>query len=411
MSSTTGWPEAVLIGGFGQLRPLIAAGIHPLIVARKPDDLLRHSRYYRATDLAVPADLERDGEWFADALVRLAWSRDAPPVLFFGDDEMLRFVASHRERLQKVYRFQMPERDLVEACLDKTRFLELARQTSLMVPRQCDGSPSLDAAGIERRIGFPCAFKPDRHDGWFTSGALDSVRGMPQKILRADDRTQCEAALATIRAHSPRFVVQQYIPGGEDQVYSFHAYVPGRPLPRVAYAGCKVRTYPSMGGESTLVQLVHAPALIEQGWEIVDRLGLTGLVKIDFKHDRATGRDYLLEINLRSTLWNQLGARCGINLPELAYLDACGMTYDAPAGYRTDVRWLHLTRDVRTFVRDYYPSGQLSAADWVRSYRGPMTYATFAWDDPVPSLVHWARVVRKACGGLVRRPRANAAAA
>jgi len=40
-----------------------------------------------------------------------------------------------------------------------------------------------------------------------------------------------------------------------------------------------------------------------------------------------------------------------------------------------------------------------------------MTYATFAWDDPVPSLVHWARVLRKACGGLVRRPSANAAAA
>jgi predicted ATP-grasp superfamily ATP-dependent carboligase len=399
----------VLIGGFGQLRPLTAAGIRPLIVSRRRGDLLRYSRYYRATNLAVPANLDRDGAQLADDLVRLARSLATPPVLFFGDDEVLRFVARYQEPLREAFRFQMPARDLVETCLDKTRFLEIARKAGLAVPRQRCGSPTLGVDDIERLIGFPCALKPATHDRWFASGAMASLGGMPQKILRADDRASCAAALATIRAHSSRFVVQQYIPGGEEQVYSFHAYVPGRPLPRVAYAGRKIRTYPSMGGESTLVQLVHAPELLEQGWRAVDRLGLTGLVKIDFKRDVTTGRQYLLEVNLRSTLWNQLGARCGINLPELAYRDACGMTYDAPAGYRTDVRWLHLARDVRTCFRDYYPSGKLSAAGWLRSYCGPMTYATFAWDDPLPGLVSWGQALRKACGGGGRRPVQEAA--
>jgi predicted ATP-grasp superfamily ATP-dependent carboligase len=197
-----------------------------------------------------------------------------------------------------------------------------------------------------------------------------------------------------MRRYTDRFVVQEFVPGGEDRIYSFHAYVPRGSLPRVGYIGRKVRTYPSMGGESTLVTLVHNEEVMRAGWETVDRLGLTGIMKIDFKQHAETGRYYVLEVNLRCSLWTQLGARCGVNLVELAYRDLCGLSYEAVSEYRTDVCWLHVLRDVQTFFQEYRPKGHLSLGGWLRSYLGPKVYSTFAWDDPLPSILHLAAMVR-----------------
>jgi predicted ATP-grasp superfamily ATP-dependent carboligase len=401
-------PEAVLIGGFGQLRPLAAAGLFPLVVRRSPRDILRYSRHFRDSGLVMP-DGERDEQPFVDALLRLSATLPERPVLYYGDDRLLRFVARNQQRLREGYRFEMPDRELVEACLDKTRFCALGERVGLALPRQLVATPELDAAQIERTIGFPCALKPDSHDGWFDSEAVRERGRGPQKILRADDRAECEAALAAIRRFSDRFIVQEFIPGGEDRIYSFHAYVSRRPRPRAAYVGRKIRTLPSLAGESTMVRLVANDEVMRLGWETTERLGLTGLIKIDFKHDVARDRYYVLEVNLRSTLWNQLGARCGINLPELAYRDLCDQPCETGSEYRTDVRWLHLTRDLRTFFGDYYPSGQLTLGRWLRSYAGPTTYAVFAWDDPLPCLAHWATTLRKAGRRVLQRVRSRPA--
>jgi predicted ATP-grasp superfamily ATP-dependent carboligase len=127
-------------------------------------------------------------------------------------------------------------------------------------------------------------------------------------------------------------------------------------------------------------------------------------MKIDFKRDVESGRAYVLEVNLRWSLWTQLGARCGINLAELAYRDQCGLSYDPPTRYRTDVCWLHLAQDVLTFFGDYRPRGELSTPAWLRSYFRPKVYSRFAWDDPMPTVLHLLDVVKNASNRLVRRP-------
>ena len=45
-------------------------------------------------------------------------------------------------------------------------------------------------------------------------------------------------------------------------------------------------------------------------------------LKIDLKKHPATKALYLLEVNLRYTLWNHLGAHCGASLPRAALLEA-----------------------------------------------------------------------------------------
>jgi predicted ATP-grasp superfamily ATP-dependent carboligase len=179
-------------------------------------------------------------------------------------------------------------------------------------------------------------------------------------------------------------VVQRYVRGGEDQIYSYHAYLGAASRPLGEFTGRKLRTYPKHAGVSTLLTLVKDSEVIELGREVAKRLELVGPVKIDFKRDVESGRTFLLEVNARFTLWNHLGTANGVNLPLIAYLDLMGEPVGLTADFGTEVRWLSFGNDLRAYLRDYRPKDHLPLSAWLRSLGGPMIYDIFAWDDPLP---------------------------
>ena len=140
------------------------------------------------------------------------------------------------------------------------------------------------------------------------------------------------------------------------------------------------------------------PRVAALGRRIIARAQLRGPVKLDLKRDPTTDRFHLLEINARFNLWHHLGAAAGINLPRIAYDDLTGFPHPVGAAlpYATDIRWLSLGDDFRTFLRSYHPAGELGWRAWLSSLvHGRKVYDVFAWDDPMPSVVnllHYARV-------------------
>jgi predicted ATP-grasp superfamily ATP-dependent carboligase len=52
----------------------------------------------------------------------------------------------------------------------------------------------------------------------------------------------------------------------------------------------------------------------------------------------------------------------------------------------TGKRWMHLSGDLRV-VSEEILRRRLSLADYLRSFRGPLETAIFAWDDPLPALL------------------------
>ncbi|APR80567.1 Hypothetical protein A7982_05914 [Minicystis rosea] len=100
-------------------------------------------------------------------------------------------------------------------------------------------------------------------------------------------------------------------------------------------------------------------------------------------------------MNPRFSLWNHLGAASGVNLPLLAYRDLTGARVEVAGPARTGLRWLSLADDMRAFVRDYAPAGELSFPAWIASLRGPKVYDIFAWDDASPFFINLARALRE----------------
>ncbi len=313
------------------------------------------------------------------------------PVLFYGDDAMLLLVSRHRDKIRDRFRFLLPDAAQVEALVDKKRFAALAHELALPVPRTLATTGVESAAEIARLLPPPVILKPFCHLGWRTSRAVRDLGEGPVKALYAGDERALARMMDRIASFSSEFIVQEYIPGGEEQVYSFHAYLDVGRRPLGHYVGRRIRTYPRRAGVSTYLELVDEPDLSRLGFEILERLGTVGVVKLDFKRDPRTGRFYLLEVNPRFSLWNHLGAASGVNLPLLAYRDLAGLPVTPAPKARIGVRWLSLADDARTFVRSFAPAGELTLGDWLASLRGPKVYDVFAWDDVSPFLINLRR--------------------
>ena len=111
----------------------------------------------------------------------------------------------------------------------------------------------------------------------------------------------------------------------------------------------------------------------------------TGLVEVEFKHDPRTGCDYLLDINPRVWGWHTLGRRAGVDFPYLQWQLLQGDPV-AEARARPGVQWVRMTTDLPTVVRELW-HGRLSLPAFRHSLHGPLEFAIFAPDDPLPAIV------------------------
>jgi predicted ATP-grasp superfamily ATP-dependent carboligase len=386
-------PPAVLLGDLNMLRCFAGAGVGTVVLAADPDAPVLFSRH--AGERRLVADANVDPEAALADLLAVGRVHEGRPVLYYGDDATLLLVSRGRRALSACFDFHLPPAELCEALVDKRSFAELARARGLPTPPTVTWAEAGSAAEIARRLAPPWILKPSCHLGWRTSAPCLDLGVGPVKALRAETEDELVRAVARMEAFSADFVVQERIPGGEGCVQSFHAYVDARGRVLGSFEGRKIRTYPRSAGTSTYLEIVDAPELARAGRDVIERLGLTGPVKLDFKRDPRTGRHHLLEVNPRFSLWNHLGAAAGVNLPLLAYADLTGAPPGPSRPARTGIRWLSLGDDVRTFVRGYRPAGELGVTAWLASLRGPKVYDVFAWDDVSPFVMNAARALRR----------------
>jgi D-aspartate ligase len=375
-------PAAFLCGDLNMLRCFADFAPHVVVLSSDDEDVTFLSKYCK--ERRIIASVERDPESALVDLERLAEGKESKPVLFYGTDAMLLLLSRNRARLGSRFSFLMPSESMVEALVDKTSFAELAPRAKIPVPRTLSSHDVRTIREIERELSFPCVLKPKQHTGWSRSEAVRAIGGRPRKAFRADSRRDLERLYPLIREFTTSFVIQEYVPGGDDCLYSFHAYLDSASRPLGHYVGRKIRTYPKDSGVSTYLELVVDDEVSRAGLDILRKLGHVGIAKLDFKRHKETGKLYLLEINPRFNLWNYLGSICGINLPQIAYYDHLGERRPRATRYRTGTRWLSFGDDLRTFLREYRRSGDLSWSQWLGSYRGPKVYDVFAWDDPYP---------------------------
>jgi D-aspartate ligase len=368
-AAAKGGPPACVMGDWDLVRALGLAGVRCVVVA-KPDELTRYSRF--ACARIERSDYWSDGRAQVARLLAFAATQRRPPVLVYGGDGEMLMVSRHREELAPAFRFVIAEPDLVETLVDKARFQRLALQLGLPVAPARILHPAHDAWS-DPGLGYPLLVKPlTRHEDVWAP-----VAGRA-KALRLEGPAELERLWPRLGAHDLQVLAEEFIPGPESRIESFHVYVDAAGEVAGEFTGRKIRTRPAEYGHSTALVTTAAADVAELGRDIVRRVGLQGLAKLDFKRT-PSGDLRLLEINPRFSLWHHLGARAGVNLAALAYADLAGLPRP-PAGHaRAGVRWSSPWLDRRAAQE-----AGLSTASWLAWTARAEAKSLAAWDDPMP---------------------------
>ena len=266
-----------------------------------------------------------------------------------------------------------PTRALVEGLLDKAQFQVLAQRHQLPVPPARQFNPAAtDPAELGLR--FPVIIKPlTRLQRWNETLGL-------RKALEAKDIEALRALWPQLLALDLDLLAQELIPGAEAQIESYHCYVDQRGSIAGEFTGRKIRTFPLAYGHTTALEITHAADVRGQGRAIVERIGLTGVAKLDFKRD-PQGKLHLLEINPRFNLWHNPGALAGVNIPALVYADLVGLPRPAVAPAKAGVRWCRVWQD--------FPAARAAGiplTTWAAWALRCERKAALSWDDPLPLL-------------------------
>jgi len=383
---------ALLLGGTNLVRALGLAGIPAIVASPDRDEPALASRHCSERHLLPPASRP---EAVVDALLHLSarlfmrYGKHVP--LFYGNDNWIELLHAHRDRLDGHFRMILNDTPVAEALMEKAKFSALAAERGLPMP----ATLRWEGDGKEALRDFPgqVLVKPRSKVDWHDSAMHDRLFGNDGKARIFEDGA---AAMANslVERYRNQLVFQEFIPGDDRQLLSYHGFSDedGRVLQ--SFVGRKLRTRPPITGESAYIELVRDPGLSAFGRQIAERIPLRGPFKIDFKQDPRDGRLLVLEVNARCTLWNYLGAVNGVNLLETAYDYLVDGRLPEAHEYETRYRWI-----------DARPE---TLGTWAATlFDGPRVHNVFSWSDPGPYAALWSgrftRRGRRAAGKVLGR--------
>lgn len=317
-------------------------------------------------------------------------------ALFPTDDETAALLSRNRRALSTRFVITTPKWEVLRWAYDKRLTYRLAAGLGVDHPRTHYPQSGGELAGLE--IAYPAILKPALR--------AEENRFTMAKAWRADDRVSLLAKYdeATRLVDPSLIMVQELIPGGGGCQLSYAALCrDGRPIASVVAR--RTRQWPmDFGRASTYVETIDDPEVEARATRILAVLGYSGIVEVEFKRDPRDGRLKLLDINPRVWGWHSVGRRAGVDFPYLLWR----MLSDEPLPRlrgRTGVRWVRALTDVPTVLGEIR-ARRLSLGAYLRSLRGPIEFAIFAPDDPLPALVElpascalaWRRRMRRAGG-------------
>jgi D-aspartate ligase len=364
-----GAPGVVLdvgwVNGLAAIRSLGRAGATVYAVDHRPWALGLRSRY--ATRLVSP-DPATDEDGFIACLAKLGERLESPAPVFATHDAGLNAVARHQDELASSFLFPFPDREAMERIQDKRAQLEAAEAAGVDIPRTAHPRSAAEAVAAARELGFPVLVKP--------ADPVEFKRLHERQAFRCETEAELEEAYAKAEPFEP--MVQELIPGDDDELYTLGSYLDASGTPLGLFSGRKLRQSPPNVGTCRVGEAVWTQEVVDSGLRLLAAVGFRGLSQVEFKRDPRDGRFKLMEINPRLFQWHGLAAACGVDLPAIAYRDLLG-TPPPPARMNGGgKRW------AISFLAKEGPALQ----------RPPYVDAVFARDDLRPAAVYAARLLR-----------------
>lgn len=387
---------AIVLSGhtmaLGVVRSLGTMGVPVVLMHYRDHDFAQSSRYVDVS-LRAPHPEQSEKE-FIEFLLSCR-NRFPGAVIFPASDESLVAVSRNKPLLEPHYRVACTEWEVTRRFIDKQFTYNLADQCGIPAPRTLVPGSLTEARSGAKEFGFPCLVKPCQSHLFYEH--------FGKKMVRADSLGQLEETYSKAAAVGLEVMLQELIPGDDNEVVNYNSYVwEGKIL--AEFTAVHVRNGPASFGPPRVVVSRSVPAVIEPGRRMLQALEFSGFSCTEFKRDARDGLYKVLDINGRHNLSTLLAVHCGINFPWLHYRHLSDGIAPQASEFREEVYWIDLIRDIGYSALSLRQE-RYSFMDYLRPYLRPHVFANFNLRDLGPFLKRITCLIKGAWAKTPPSPR------
>ncbi len=390
--------KAVILGanyyiGLSTIKCLGIKNVHVVAVDYSYDGSYAFDSKYCSEKLIGP-HYKNEPKQFLDFLIEYSKKQDLKPVLIPCADPYVEFVDKYLYELREYYLIPQTEKGLYTELMDKEKLNALAIKNDVKVPETVYVSDSNFLDKVDTSIGYPCIVKP--------TDSPSFVSEFRRKMFMVNNREELIETVQKVHEKNLEVIVQRIIPGFDDHMYTFDAYL-NQDAKVTNWMTCqKYRQYPINFGASVYTGQKYVQELYDIGSKFLESVGYKGFAEIEFKKDAITGEFYLIEVNVRITNLNSLLCKAGINMPYLTYAELIG-TPEPPFELKkdTDLVFWYAYEDFFA-VKGYLKTKQLTLPQVIKSLFKPKAYAIWDISDPKPFFTFNKTIIKKVVKKIFR---------
>lgn len=373
------------LGALGIMRSLGSLGVTLYGVDDDRNAPAFSSRYCRRK--YVKALDEQRPQEYLDYVMHIGKKLGRKTVLIPTSDELSVFVADHAGVLSEYFLFPRNDPRLVKDLMSKEGMYGLATRhgvptASTMFPR----TPG-DVHEYVKGAVFPVMLKG------ILGNRLQARSGTKMLIVHTKEEL-VEGYKKLEDPEQPNLMIQEYIPGGDDQIYIFNGYFNERSECIAGFTGHKIRQYPVHVGCASLGICTWNQEVADLTTAFMKTVGYKGILDIGYRRDPRDGRYKVLDINPRvGQAFRLFLAEDGMDVVRTLYKDLAGERVNSMIS-REGRKWVIEDFDIVSSLH-YHWEGTLGFREWLRSFKGVEEGAWFNWKDPVPFFIMVARLLKK----------------
>jgi len=331
----------------------------------------------KGKQLQCPSPTENPEELLA-FLLKLAKPLKEKPVLFVTSDDYIEFLDMYSTSLIDFVLFPFASAHTANAISSKDGLAKFVQTHKLDAPVSATWTQS---TGMDKsELTYPCIIKPKYAYEWRTK-EMKSLLGF-SKVLQVNSSEELDGWLSKISAYCSELIVQEIIPGPDDNLYYFVAIADQNSKIVGHFCGRKLRITPIHYGSASYVKTTDPAPLFPIAQEIVTFLNYRGPCGIEFKYDPRDNKYKLIEINARFGLWDLLSLKLDIDLASIYIQSLLGDVM--PQTPKNDTKyWISITRDIAVLPA-YRTEYRLSLLSILQNYLSANQIAE--WDSREPSI-------------------------
>jgi predicted ATP-grasp superfamily ATP-dependent carboligase len=344
-----------------------------------------YGNFTRSASLRWFPDSRADPNAAVEYLVRLATEFDSRPILFPTRDDDLILLDGQRSRLAPLFRVVAPPSAALHACLDKWQTCQKAREADIPTPRSWLVANARELRDTMPEMVFPCVVKPLSSCVWRRQSNWVKVGGRKAVVLTDSDNLLREYEL--LAKADPAVLIQEMIPGGDDQLFIAACYLDKDANPVAGFAAQKLLQYPRDCGTGCIVRTVECDGLLAAAYRLLRAMRFSGIAEVEFKWDSRSREFKLIEVNARP--WDQhiLGPACGVDLILAAYCEQAELPFPPFRPTAPGHKWIAEDAFLASALR-LLRAGELSIRELARLTQGPKVYAIWSVKDSLPFLAY-----------------------